>query len=395
MLPFSYAVRNLLRTPARLIQLVIGSGLVVLLVCVAGAFERGMNTALQASSEAANVLLVGAGSEESVERSEVPRSVVGIAAGSIYGVAEVLGRPAVSGEVVYNGLIGVSSSASSNGRSTEPTAWVEHQALFRGVTIEALAVHTQVQITAGSFPGPGEIMVGTRASHLLDISDHLLAVGTQLSFEGRTYRISGRFAAPGTVLESELWMGLDDVLTATQRDTLSCVVVRMDEGAYADVALFANQRLDLELVAISEADYYGKLSAFFAPLKIMAWITAALIAVGALFGGLNTWYAAFAARINELATLQAIGFGRVSITISLIQESLLATLTGTMVALTAGVWFLDGLSIAFSSGVFALTFDSATLRSGLITGVILGFLGCLPPAWRCLSPPLPIALRAA
>jgi putative ABC transport system permease protein len=206
--------------------------------------------------------------------------------------------------------------------------------------------------------------------------------------------ISGTFAAPGTVLESEIWATLGDMKVIAKRDTLSCVVVRLDDPAdFAEADLFAKQRLDLELSALRESDYYARLSAFFKPLRAMTWITAALIAAGALFGGVNTLYAAFASRVREMATLQAIGFRRGPLLLSLVQESTLACLIGTLIASIIAVLWLDGRTIPFSIGAFTLEIGPGVATTGLLTGVLLGLLGALPPAIRCLKPPLPSALR--
>ena len=130
------------------------------------------------------------------------------------------------------------------------------------------------------------------------------------------FTISGVFEAPGTVLESEVWFDRNDLATVTQRDSLSAVYVRLDEAIFEDVDVFTKQRNDLELTAIQENEYYEKLSSFYAPIRAMTWVTAALVAAGAIFGGLNTLYAAFASRIREMATLQSIGFTRGATTLS-------------------------------------------------------------------------------
>jgi ABC-type antimicrobial peptide transport system permease subunit len=127
----------------------------------------------------------------------------------------------------------------------------------------------------------------------------------------------------------------------------------------------------------------------------MTWITAGLVAAGALFGGLNTLYAAFASRIKELATLQAIGFTRTAILASLIQESLLSTLAGTLLASAIAIFALDGRTVPFSIGAFTVTITPTIAVIGLVTGTLLGIIGALPPAIRCLRPPLPSALRSS
>jgi ABC-type lipoprotein release transport system permease subunit len=381
MLPFTYAVRNLFRSKSRLIQTIGGSALVVLLVMASVALNSGMKKVLSASGSPHNVILIGAGSEESIQRSEVPENSAGIAEASIPGINENLGVRAVSSEIHYMNYLQF-----PDGRKT--------QAMFRGVTPESLRVHPEIRIDAGSFPRSGEVMAGRLAWRKLGLKEGELKLGSTMILDVQELKVSGIFAAPGTVLESELWATLGDLRVLSKRETLSCVVVRLDDPAdFEEADLFAKQRLDLELSAIRESDYYDRLSSFFKPLRAMTWITAGLIAAGALFGGINTLYAAFASRVREMATLQAIGFSRTSLLISLVQESTLACLSGALVASLLAVFLLDGRTIPFSIGSFTLEIGPAAAITGIVTGLLLGLIGALPPAIRCLRPSLHSALR--
>jgi ABC-type antimicrobial peptide transport system permease subunit len=381
MLPLSYAVRNLFRSKARLLQTIGGSAMVVLLVMASVAINQGMKRVLSASGSDRNVILVGAGSEESIQRSEVPERTAGIAEAAVPGITQSLGVRAVSSEIHYMNYLGL-----PDGRRS--------QAMLRGVTLQALRVHPEVRLLQGNFPAAGELMVGRLAWRKLGLAEKDLRVGGVLTLEHQPLKISGIFAAPGTVLESEIWATLGDLRVLAKRETLSCVVLRLDDPAdFAEADLFAKQRLDLELSALRESDYYDRLSAFFKPLRAMTWITAGLIAAGALFGGVNTLYAAFASRVREMATLQSIGFGRAALLASLVQESTLACLTGALLASVVAVGLLDGRTIPFSIGAFTMEVGPGVAITGILTGLLLGLLGALPAAIRCLKPPLPTALR--
>jgi len=381
MLPFTYAVRNLFRDPARLLQTVGGAALVVFLLMTAAALNQGMSEVLSASGSPENVILMGKGSEESIERSEVHLEAESIAATSIRGLQESLGQPAVSGEITYQAPLVTDSGH-------------KEQGLLRGVTEKALLVHPKVRLEEGRFPGPGEVMVGILAHRKLGVIPEEVGLGKSVFFEDAEMTISGIFSAPGTVLESEVWFDRNDLAILTQRDSLSAVLVRLDGAEFEDVEVFTLQRNDLELAAVREDHYYDKLGAFYGPIRTMTWLTAVMVAAGAFFGGLNTLYAAFASRIRELATLQSIGFRRRSIFLSLVQESLLATLTGTLLALVLALLVVDGMSVPFSIGTFRLTLTPTVILVGLSVGVALGTVGILPPAWRTLSPALPKALRS-
>lgn len=383
MLPFSYAVRNLFRSPMRLLQTVGGSALVVLLVMAAVAMNDGMKRVLSASGSSRNVIFVGAGSEESIQRSEVPELAAGIAEAAVPGIEESLGSRAVSGEIHYMSHVQLDDGSRA-------------QALLRGVTPEALRVHPEVRLVAGAFPASGQIMAGRLAWRKLGVSPEFVQPGRRVMLDGQELVVSGLFAAPGTVMEAELWATLGDLRVLARRDTLSCVAVRLgDPAGFADAELFTKQRLDLELSALRESDYYARLAEFYRPLRAMTWLTAGLIAAGALFGGVNTLYAAFASRVREMATLQAIGFGRRHLVVSLMQESTLACLTGALLAAVAAVLLLEGRTVPFSVGVFVLEIGPQVAIAGILTGLLLGLIGALPPALRCLKPALGVALRSS
>ncbi len=380
MLPFGYAVRNLYRNKTRLAQTLAGSALVVLLVMGAQALNAGMRRTLNASGSPDNVMLLGAGSEESVQRSEVSEQAAGIAEASLAGVATVMDTRAVSPEIFHMAYLEMPDGSISRG-------------MVRGVTHRALLTHRRVSIQEGIFPGPGQMMVGRLAWKRLGVTPDALEPGTTILLDEIPFTLSGIFAAPGTVMESEVWMDLNDLRTAAQRETVSSVVVRLESGEREDVEIFARQRLDLELSPIGEKEYYERLAAFYAPVRSMTWITAVLIATAAIFAGFNTLYAAFASRVREIATLQAIGFRRSAVLVSLIQESMMTSLLGALLGSVLASILLTDRLIHLSTGTFRLTVGPETLFAGIITGVILGIVGALPPAFRCLKPSLPQALR--
>ncbi len=386
LLPWEYSVRNLGRSPLRLMLSVLGSALVVLLILASASFVRGMNRSLALSGNERNVILMGAGSEESIERSEVSANAGSLVAASVAGIKQRLGVPYVSPEVH------VMLPLKFEREDAEPL-----RAVLRGVTPGAFLVHPQIRVIAGRVPRPGadELMLGRLAATRMGVEPRRLAVGRTLWFDQRPWTITGHFEAPGTVMEAEIWCPLSDLQIVSKRDNLSCVVLTLDTAEFADVDVFTKMRLDLELVAMREQAYYAKLHSFYGPVRGMVWVTAVLIALGGIFGGLNTMYAAFAARVRELGSLQALGFSRSALIMSLVQESVLATVTGALLAAGVGLVFLDGVAVSFSMGAFGLVLDADVLLMGLGAGLLLGLVGALPPAWRCLRMPVSEALKAA
>jgi len=384
LLPFDYATRNLGRSPPRLLLAVAGSALVVVLVIAAAGFVRGMRASLSLPGAERNAILLGAGSEESIERSEISMRVADIAA-AMDGVRVRLGVPYVSPEVHLALSVRIAPG--------DP----ETLTLVRGVRPVAQLVHPQVEIVEGRPPEPGrdEVMIGSLVPRKLGVANEHLPLGGTLSIDGRPWTISGRFRAPRTTMDAEIWMPLVDLQVIARRDNLSCVVVTLDpaRGDFADVETLAATRLDLELAAMPETAYYGALARFYAPIRAMVLATAALIALGGILGGLNTMVAAFAARVREVGTLQVLGFPRRAIVLSLAQESVIIAATGALVAGFAAKLFLDGLAVNFSLGAFGLVVDAPVLALGLAAGVLLGLVGVLPPALRCLRLPVAQALK--
>lgn len=385
-LPFDYAVRNLGRSRTRLALSVVGSALVVLLTLTAGGFVRGMVTGLAGTGSAQNVILLGAGSEESIERSEVEASTAAIVAASVPGIASSAGVLHVSSQ------IHVQLPARIGERDHVDDA---PSILVRGVGPEALLVHEGVQIVEGRFPRPGwnEALIGEAVGDVLGVSRASLAPGATIDLGGTAWTVVGRFQAPRTVMGGEIWVDLDDLRVATRRTTDSCVIVTLDKATFDDVDLFCKMRLDLELVAMTESTYYDVLSRFFTPIRMVVIATASLIALGGFLGGLNTMYAAFAARVRELGMLQCLGYRRTAILTSLVQESTLAAAAGALLAAGIGAVFLDGLTVRFSTGAFGLRLDAPVMAAGLLAGCLVGVIGAVPPAIRALRLPIPEALK--
>jgi len=390
-LPFDYAFRNLGRSYLRLMILLTGSTLVVLLALAAAGFTRGMQqTLVQPEPMHENVILLGIGSEEGIERSQISASITTIATASIRGIKHEGRVPFISPEI-HIALPLRQTPESAPGSK-------ELSAVMRGVEPAALLVHPEVEIIEGHFPTPGsdQIMIGSLAATRLGIADAELAIGKTLYFDNRPWTISGRFQAPNTVMDAEIWLPLNDLQVATKREaSLSCVIVSLDSPkAFPQADLFAKSRLDLEIAAIKERDYYASIAAFYQPIRAMILITSGLIGIGALLGGLNTMYAAFGARVREIGMLQALGYTRQAIVYNLTEESLFAAGAGTFIGLVLGAVLLDGVAVRFSMGAFALTLDAPVMLTGLLVGLLVGFVGALPPAVRCLRLPITEALKS-
>lgn len=386
-LPFHYAFRNLGRSRVRLLASLLGSTLVVMLILASGGFVRGMQRTLSQDTPLnENIMILGTGSEEGVERSQIDASVSGIAGASISGIKEKAGVLFVSPEI--HAALPVRMNASDE---------EEYPAVMRGVREQALLVHPEIEIVEGRFPRQGmdELMVGQLAATRLGVPDDRLSIGQTVHFDDRDWTVVGRFSAPNTVMNAEVWIQVTDLQIATNRESsLSCVIVTLDDGSFSDADLFAKSRLDLEITAMRESEYYSSIASFYGPIRVMILVTAALIASGGILGGLNTMYAAFAARVREVGMLQSLGYTRAAIVVNLTEESVFAAACGALIGAAMGLLFLDGLAVRFSMGAFAITIDAPVLLTGILGGLLVGFIGAIPPAIRCLRLPITQALKS-
>jgi ABC-type lipoprotein release transport system permease subunit len=383
LLPWEYGIRNLLRRPLRSGLTLLGLTTVVLLVLVVVGFIRGLERALAVSGDPRTVIVFSLGMGENLEYSSVPMRTSDLVAASIVGVQERHGKKFASPEL----YLGTQIRTSQEGKPG--------MGLVRGVTPSALLVHSNIEIIAGDWPQPNEVMIGRLAATKIGATEQETRIGQSLWLEGREWRISGVFSAAGAVFESEVWCRLDGLQQAMKRQDLSLVALMLEPDAeFQDVDLFCKERLDLELQAVSQIEYFQTLRKDYAPVRMLAWLVAFLIFAAGVFAGLNTMYGAVVGRVRELATLRTLGFQRRAAIISIVQEGTMLAVTASLIASVLALLIVNGSAMRFTMGAFELQIDSVALFYGCGTGLALGILGSLPPALRVLYLPVVDGLKS-
>jgi putative ABC transport system permease protein len=386
-LPFDYAIRNLGRRPLRTALTALSSALVAALLVATTAFVRGLDSTFAGAAQADTAILISSVAERDVVRSTVTAGLSELVSASVPDIRHIGGVPAISAEIHMGTTLRLGAGP---GSAAEPT----YAAFVRGVTERAFLVHDAVTITEGRPPRTGEVIVGALVAKQFGIDPARLALGEKLRFEGSEFTIAGRFAAPGTTLEAELWTPLAELRGLTKRDDSSVAFVRVETpGDFGDLELFARRRLDLELMVIPTAVYYRELSDYFAPIRALAWAMATLIVAGALFGGANTLNAAVQDRLRELAALRAVGFGGLAVVRSLSQESLLIAASGGIVGLVLARIFVSGNAVSIAMSAFALEVDAISVLVGFGGSLLLGLLGTAPAAARVMRLSIAAALK--
>ena len=382
LLPWEYAIRNLFRRPLRTTLTFGGLTTVIVLVFIVVGFIRGLERTLAVSGDPQTAVIFSLGMGENLEYSSIPMRTSDLVPASVPGIFARFGQKYVSPELYLGTQVGVGQREPSMG-------------LVRGVTRSALLVRRQVELEEGEWPESGEVMIGRMVAVKLGATTAETSIGQLMMFEGREWRISGVFSAGGAAFESEAWCRLDELQQAMKRQDLSIVALTLaPDGDFADLALFCKERLDLELQAMREMEYYASLQKDYGPVLWLAWVVVLLVSGAGVFAGLNTMYGAVVGRISELATLQTIGFVRRAIVLSLIQEGLLLAAAASLLAAFVALVLVNGVAVRFTMGAFSLLIDSMAVLIGCGVGLSIGFVGAIPPAIRALRLPIVEGLKA-
>ena len=270
---------------------------------------------------------------------------------------------------------------------------------MRGVSKSAFAVRPEVKIVEGRNLawGQKEMIVGRGARDQFSG----LTLGSEMQLGQGTWRVVGIFEAKEGLSESEIWADEAVLAPAYRRIGYQVALVRLaSAGSFQQFkdALTSDPRLEVKVVR--EPEYYAQQSQTLSQIITgLGTLIAGLMAVGAVFGALNTMYTAVASRTREIATLKALGFNSSPVVVSILIESIiLASIGGTIGALLAWAAF-DGYKTAtinwssFSQVTFAFDVNGPLLIQGILYSVLIGLIGGLFPAIRAARLPVGLALR--
>jgi putative ABC transport system permease protein len=269
---------------------------------------------------------------------------------------------------------------------------------IRGVGERVWELHPRLRVVAGRRFNPGlrELIVGKNAAREFAHT----SIGSKLELNGDPWTVVGEFDS-GDAHDSELWADANVVGTTYHRgDSRSSVTVRLTSPRLFDAfktAITSNPQLKLQVE--TTRTYYNAQSAGLTKIiRILGTTVALIMAIGAIFGALNTMYAAIATRTREIATLRAIGFRGVPVVVSVLFETLLLAIAGGVVG-AAIAWVLfdnytaSTLGANFSQVVFEFRVTPALLAAGFKWALAIGFLGGLFPALRAARMPVTDGLR--
>ena len=376
-LPLHYSLRNIRRRPWRSIATVFGIAIVVFAAVLMLSLSRGLfgridvtgsdDNLLMISRKGQNAMFSNIDSAELVTVSSMPNLAVNAA-----------GDPLISPEILHVALVR-SAAVKSTSKATVS---------IRGISPIAFDVHHSVRVTEGRPPAKGafEVLAGSMAHVKLGVPASATAIGQDIRFEGMYWRVVGKFADNDSLIESELWVPEDTLMTVMRRRTHSLVVAKFTspENARDAKALFGKSgAIEKFFKGWVESDYYGQ---FTEGLSWIFWLSVCmvcLVAVAGLLIGVNTMYTIVVSRMGELATQRILGFSRFDITISLLTESVLISLLGGLLGSLGGMYF-DDMPMKLSYGAFRLSVDLTVVSVGVCLALLVGLLGALLPTYKGL-----------
>jgi putative ABC transport system permease protein len=385
-IPVIYNFRSVKARWASAIVAVLGiAGTVGVFVAMLS-LARGFKATLVSSGSADNAMVMRAGATSEMTGG------VGIDAVKILqdapGIARGPDGPLVTPEVVLIAPIPLI------------TTGTDANVQIRGVSKNVLQIRNKVKIVEGRMfqPGLDEVIVGKNANK----SYSGLTLGNTISLGNVRWAVVGIFDAGGMAFDSEVWTDVHLLGPAYNRpDTFfQSVTVHLtspDSLQQFKDAVTSDPRLNVDVTR--EVDYYSKQSTRLTTLiTVLGGLIAAIMAIGAVFGALNTMYSAVAERGREIATMRALGFGGPSVVFSFVIEALLIAFVGGLLGCLV-VLPLNGLTTGamnlqtFSHLAFAFKITPELLIKGIIFALVMGFVGGLLPAVRAATRPVAAALR--
>jgi len=264
---------------------------------------------------------------------------------------------------------------------------------MRGLSDKGLGVRPEIKIVAGRMfqAGKREMIAGVGAQ----IMFRHMQIGDKVILPDGEWPIVGIYKT-GDQLEGQLLADTETLVTTLHKSAYTTMLVRLASPDSLDTfkkAMTTNPALSVDVVRHS--DWYRRVGdqTTFA-LTLLGYVVGTVMAIGALFGCVNTMYAAISTRSREIATLRALGYGAFPVAVSVMLEAVLLSVTGALIG-AAIAWFLyDGKLDLFGNVVFHLSVSPHQIELGVIWAIVVALLGGLLPSVRAARLPVVDALRA-
>ena len=239
-----------------------------------------------------------------------------------------------------------------------------------------------------------------------DVGKRHLEAGDTFELADHTWIVTGVMKSEGTTFGSEMWVSETNLaVQETGKTNPTTLVLRTADDSAAAARAIANhlnrEYTKANLKAFAEPDYYKELTK--TNETFLTWIVflAGVMAIGGIFGVMNTMFASIAARMKEVGVLRILGFKRWQILISFMLESLIIAFVGGAVGCALG-YLANGFEAASTlsggqgggkSVTLKMVVDYQILAAGLLFTLVMGRLGGLVPALSAMRMEILESLR--
>lgn len=429
--PLSYNLRNLLvRWPITLLTAIAFTVVVALLVVML-AFVNGMARLAEGSGQPGNVMILSDGATDELfsnmqytDFANLERETTAVDENN-----QPLPEPArvatvqrgdtpvalVSREVycIVNQPIPVAAGQPARRRFVQVRGIVDPDVAGRVHGLELLPGGAWFS-EAGVQPLPGaadkqdaiQAVLGQSAAKVLgpDLGKESLAAGDVFELGDRQWIVSGVMGSVGSTFDSEIWAKQQIVGEMFRKKNYTSIVLRTADGTQAGAKALAyhlRNNFKPRVAATSEIEYYSKLKDTNEQFLWAIRFITVIMAVGGIFGIMNTMFAAISQRIKDIGVLRIIGYAKWQILVSFLLESLAIALLGGLLGCALG-FLVDGVqatSILSSGGgggktvVLKIIVDANILGIGMLFALLMGGIGGIFPAWSATRLQLLESLR--
>jgi len=260
---------------------------------------------------------------------------------------------------------------------------------LRGVGEQYFAMRPELKLMSGRMfrAGNQELLAGAAARGQFAG----LEIGNQIRLQDGDWTVVGTFAGGNGSRESELIADSQTVMSAYKLEAFNSIVVllesessftKLKEALASDPTVMVDVRTEQEYLAPVSSSVNRM-------LRIVAYAIGSIMALGALFGALNSMHSAVAARTVEIATLRAIGFSATAVGVAVLLEALLLALIGATAGVGIAYAAFNGTTISTLGGalwdsqlVYSLSITPSLVVTAIVLASTLGLLGGLFPAIR-------------
>lgn len=385
-LPLKYNLRNLTVRKSSTLATALTIGLTVAVFLMVMALARGIDLTLASSGEPLNLIVLREGSTAELN-SDVTREKLNDLK-YLDGVVREGDEPIAAPEamsLIYKPRKGMTQGSN---------------VIVRGVGPMSTRLRTGFSLVSGRMfeAGLTEAIVSKRIATRFQGLD----VGDKFRVQTTDFTVVGMFEAGGKAFESEIWVDVNSLATATKRDSFTSVLLRVkDEATMESLGKRISEDQRLQLKALSERQFYEDQQGIASGLlKGVGVFISFIMAVGAAFAGMNTMYAAVARRTKEIGALRVLGFGRFSILVAFMLESLGIALIGVVIGILLALplnFVSTGTSnwTTFSELAFNFRVTPDLMLAALIFGLGIGLIGSFLPSFRASRFKIVDALRAS